>query len=189
MTLHTGTFAPSRVLENPCPRLVFVSLTRVFECISCIFFFVCCTKIPARELFRRVFECTCRITLYTDNTYDSWFAHDTQSRSERRRKTAPLPKGAEGAKEARPCEPTRTGARQGPAAASSCQRSCPAAAAGLRAAGTGNGHREGWLEPRTSPDNVLRKHEGCDEESARWRVQGALEQLGRRGALVSGWAA
>ena len=101
---------------------------------------------------------------------------------------APLPKGAEGAKEARPCEPTRTGARQGPAAASSCQRSCPAAAAGLRAAGTGNGQREGWLEPRTSPDNVLRKHEGCDEESARWRVQGALDQAGRQRAAASACA-
>ncbi len=85
----------------------------------------------------------------------------------------------------RPCEPTRTGHAAGPAAASSCQRSRPVAAAGLRAAGTGNGQREGGFDPRTSTDIVLRKHEGCDEESARWRVQGALDQAGRRRAAAS----
>ena len=100
----------------------------------------------------------------------------------------PFPRVLGVPKEACLCEPLRTGARQGPTAASSCQRSCPAAAAGLRTAGTGNGQREGWLEPRTSPDNVLRKHEGCDEESARWRVQGALDQAGRRRAAASGCA-
>ena len=40
-------------------------------------------------------------------------------------------------------------------------------------------------EPRNSPETVLRKHEECDKESARRQVQGALEQAGRRGALVS----
>ena len=76
--------------------------------------------------------------------------------------------------------------RRLPPGPASAPVSCPAAAAGLRTAGTGNGQREGWLEPRTSPDNVLRKHEGCDEESARWRVQGALDQAGRQRAAASG---
>ena len=75
-----------------------------------------------------------------------------------------------------------------PAAAACCQRQRPVAPAGWRAAGTGNEHREGWFEPRNSPDNVLRKHEGCDEESARWRVQGALDQAGRQRAAASACA-
>ena len=41
------------------------------------------------------------------------------------------------------------------------------------------------FDPRNSPETVLRKHEECDKESARRQVQGALEQAGRRGALVS----
>ena len=109
-------------------------------------------------------------------------------RPERRRKAAQLPKGAGGAKEARPCEPVRTGDTAWPAAAACCQRSRPAAPAGLGAAGTANEHREGWLEPMSSPDNVLRKHEGCDEESAQWRVQGALDQAGRQRAAASACA-
>ena len=146
-------------------------------------------RIEKCTYLHRIFECTCRITLYTDNTYDSWLAHDPHSRQVRGRKAATLPKGAWGAQEACLCEPVRTGARQGPTAASSCQRLQPVAPADLGAAGTHNEHREGSFEPRTSTEIVLRKHEECDEESARWRVQGALEQLGRRGALVSGWAA
>ena len=70
--------------------------------------------------------------------------------------------------------------RQGPAAAACCQRLRPAAAVCWGAAGSGSGQREGFFEPRNSTDIVLRKHEGCDEESARWRVQGALDQAGRR---------
>ena len=56
------------------------------------------------------------------------------------------------------------------------------------AAGSSNEQREGWFEPRNSPDNVLRKHEGCDEESARRRVQGALDQAGRQRAAASACA-
>ena len=52
----------------------------------------------------------------------------------------------------------------------------------------GNEQREGFFYPRNSTDIVLRKHEGCDEESARWRVQGALDQAGRQRAAASGCA-
>ena len=46
----------------------------------------------------------------------------------------------------------------------------------------------GAFDPRTSTDSVLRKHEECDKESARRRVQGALDQAGRRRAAASGCA-
>ena len=45
-------------------------------------------------VIHRIFECTCRITLYTNDTYDSWLAGGTHRRPERRRKVASLPKGA-----------------------------------------------------------------------------------------------
>ena len=73
--------------------------------------------------------------------------------------------------------------------APSCQRLRPTAAAGLTAAGGGSGQREGFFDPRASTDIVLRKHEGCDEESARWRVQGALDRVWSQRAAASGCAA
>ena len=91
----------------------------------------------------------------------------------------PLPKGAGGAEEARLWEPGRSETWQGPAAASSSERLLPIAAAGLGAAGIGIGHRDMPFEPRNSKETVLCKHEGCNEESARRQVQGALNQVGR----------
>ena len=140
--------------------------------------------------FVPLISCTCRITLYTDDTcHDSWLAHDAQSRSDHRRKAARLPKGAWGAKEARLSEPTRSATRQRPAAASCCEHLHPAAAAGLPAAGSSNEQREGWFDPRNSQESGLRKHEGAGEESAPRQVQGSLDRVWWRRASASGRAA
>ena len=121
--------------------------------------------------------------------FDSWLSQDAYSRSERGRKAAPSPKGAQGAQEARLCEPGRSRTTQGPAAATSSERLPPVAAAGLGAAGIGIGHRDMPFEPRNSTETVLCKHAGSDEESARRQVQGALNQVGRRRAKASEWVA
>jgi hypothetical protein len=112
-------------------------------------------------------------------SWDSWLSRDLHSRSDRRRNAAPLPKGAGGAEEARLWEPGRSETWQRPAAASSSERLLPVAAAGLGATGIGIGHRDMPFEPRNSKETVLCKHEGCNEESARRQVQGALNQVGR----------
>ena len=60
-------------------------------------------------------------------------------------------------------------------------------AAGLEAAGIVNEYRGMPFESRNSQTNVLRKHEGCNEESSRRQVQlqGALDQVGRQRAKAS----
>jgi hypothetical protein len=112
-------------------------------------------------------------------SWDSWLSRDLHSRSDRRRNEAPLPKGAGGAEEARLWEPGRSETWQGPAAASSSERLLPVAAAGLGAAGSGERQRESHFDPWNSQENALSKHAGCNEESARRQVRGALEQVGR----------
>ena len=103
----------------------------------------------------------------------------------RRSTSAPLPKGAGGAKDARVCVHIRSGKRQGPAAAACCERLRPVEAAGFAAAGSGERQRESHFDPWNSLEIVLSKHEGCDEESVRRQVQGALDRVWWPRAAVS----
>ena len=115
----------------------------------------------------RIFECTCRIRFIQTTQMTVGSLTTYTAAPERGSTSAPLPKGAGGAKDARICRPVRTGTRQEPAVTPGASACNPVhlPAWERRALATSIGR--GILNPGTPPTS------SCSSPGARTRVSTA----------------